>query len=377
MSATVLLAVVAVVGLLLAGALAAALLRLGELRRDALDAQRQRGDTTARLEVAERRLSDLQSLLTQQLNGTQQILTERLGAQESALRELLGQQTASLQGQTGMIQKHMQGTQTTLAQVTEKMGAVAQTSARMAELGRDIEELQRLLKAPKSRGQMGELGLETLLNDMLPRDRVLLQHTFADGRKVDAAVRLDKGLLPVDAKFPMEDFHRLVSASDEERPKARRALLSNLKKKIDDIAKLYIRPAEGTLPLALMYLPSEAVYYEAFVARERDEEDLWDYAYRRSVLPLSPGTLAAYLKSVALGLRAVAVEQNAREVMGLLGALERDLASYRKPFDILGTHLANAHKQYEESLKALGRLEDRLEKARDLGVPEGDPGTAG
>lgn len=329
-----------------------------------------RAEFAARTDSLQRSQAEAQSLLLQQLASTQGLLQQRLEAQEKTLREQLAGQATALQGQTGILQKHMEGTQTTLSQVREKMGEVQQATARMAELGREIEELQRLLKAPKLRGTLGEAGLELLLGEILPKDRVVYQHAFADGKKVDAAVRLDKGLLPIDAKFPVEDFQRFAEASDEERPKARRALLSNLKKKVDEIAKLYIRPGEGTLPLALMYLPAESLYYEAFVARAKEEEDLWAYAHARSVLPMSPGTLSAYLRSVSLGLRAAAVEENARHVLQLLQALEQDVAGFRKSFDTMGTHLANAQKQYDDSSKGLQKLAGRLERARDLGSGE-------
>jgi len=330
-----------------------------------------RGELNARVEGLAARQGELQGALNQQLSATQSLLDQRLEAQGTALRDQLGRQSASLQGQNELLQKHLAGNQTTLSALTERMGMIQQASARMAELGREMEELQTLLKAPKTRGNLGELGLETLLNDLLPRDRVVYQYAFADGKKVDAVIRLDKGLLPVDAKFPMEDFQRLAEASDEERPRARKAFHANLKKKIDEIAKLYVRPGEGTLPLALMYLPAESLYYEAFVAREKDEEDLWTYAFAKSVLPLSPGTLSAYLKTVSMGLRAAAVEQNARQVLELLHTLERDLKAFRESHETLGKHLNNAGQKYEETGRQLAAFEGHLARARDLGEGEG------
>jgi DNA recombination protein RmuC len=356
---------------ILAAALSFALWRLSTAERASGEAQRAmdslKGEMVGRVETLDRRSGELQGLLTAQLAATHQLLQDRLSSQESALREQLANQATSLQGQTGILQKHMEGTQTTLSQVTEKMGALQQAATRMADLGRDMEDLQRLLKSPKARGMLGELGLETLLGDMLPKDRVNYQYTFSDGKKVDAMVRLDKGLLPIDAKFPMESFQRLMEAPPEDRPKARKGLADSVKKKVDDIAKLYIRPGEGTLPLALMYLPAESLYYETFIAREKDEEDLWDYAYHKQVLPLSPGTLSAYLKTVAMGLKAAAVEQNAKQVYELLATLERDLKAYKKPFEVLGSHINNAHKQYDESARSLQQFEGHLDRARELG----------
>ena len=325
-----------------------------------------RGELAGRIESLEKRNAELQGLLNQQLGTTQKLLQDQLAGLDSALRQQLSQQSSSLQGQTGILQRHMEGTQATLAQVTEKMGMVAQTTARMAELGRDMEELQRLLKSPKARGQLGELGLETLLSDMLPRDRVVYQYGFADGNKVDAMILLDRGLLPIDAKFPLEDFQRYLDAPQEERARARKTLRDNLKKKIDSVAQKYVRPGEGTLSLALMYLPAESLYYECFIARDRDEDDLWAYAYARSVLPMSPGTLAAYIKTVALGLKAAAVEQNARQVLELLATLERDLKAFRESYDVLGRHLGNAHQKYDENARALQKFEDHLDRAKEL-----------
>ena len=372
MNATLIAAVlVAASLLLLAGILLLALQRLSRQSRALESSQRQaealRAELVARVEGLDRRGSDLQGSVQRQLTDTFRLLQERLAAQESALREQLGGQAQSLQGQTGILQKHMEGTQATLAQVTEKMGALSQTAQRMTELGRDIEELQRMLRSPKARGQLGELGLETMLGDMLPKERVTYQYAFSDGRKVDAAVRLDRGLLPVDAKFPMEDFQRYLDAPQEERPRARKALRDNLKKKVDDIAKLYIRPGEGTLPLALMYLPAESLYYEAFIIQEGEEEDLWQYAYRRSVLPMSPATLAAYIKTVAMGLKAAAVEQNARQVLDLLETLERDLKAFRESHDVLGKHLSNAHQTFDKNARSLQQFESHLERAKELG----------
>jgi DNA recombination protein RmuC len=373
-TATVLIVVLALLSALLAASLLAVIARASSASRSAAESQRAieslRAEMAGRVDTLDRRSGELQGLLVQQLGSVQSLLQERLTSQDAALREQLSQQSNSLQGHTGILQKAMEGTQTTLSQVTEKMGAIQQAASRMSDLGRDMEELQRLLKSPKARGVLGELGLETLLGDMLPRDRVLAQHTFSDGKKVDFAVRLDKGILPIDAKFPMEDFQRYLDAPQEDRPAARRALLSNLKKKVDDIAKLYIRPGEGTLPLALMYLPAESLYYEAFIAREKDEDDLWDYAYRKSVLPLSPGTLSAYLKTVALGLKAAAVEQNARQVLELLATLERDVAAFRESHDTLGKHIANAHQTYDRNTRSLSQFEAHLERAKELGEGE-------
>jgi len=332
-----------------------------------IEEEKTRAELLAHLGEVDRRLSDLRSLFNEQLQGTQKLLQERITAQDTALRDQLSKQTATMQGQTGILQKHMQSTQSTLAQVTEKMGMVQQASKRMGELGKDIEDLQRLLRAPKTRGELGELGLRTILDNILPSEFVDYQHTFKDGKKVDAIIKLGKGLLPIDAKFPVEDFRRYAEAPEEERASARRAFKSNVKKKIDSIASLYIRPGEGTLPLALMYLPAESLYYEAFVSLEKDEIDLWNHAFSKSVLPLSPATLVAYLKTVAMGLKAVVVERESGKVLELLGTLERDVATLGESHRVLGRHVDNAYKSFQKSSEDLRDLANDVERVKALG----------
>ncbi len=370
MNQPVLLLVLAVALAFLAGALVVVLVRMGRAGQSRADADRLKEELSYRVQELAGRSADAQAVVSQQLAETHRLLQERLAAQETALREQLARQTTSMQGQTTILQKHMEGTQTTLGQVTEKIGMVHQASLRMVELGKDIESLQRLLKAPKTRGELGELGLETLLGDILPRDRVVYQYAYSDGRKVDAMIRLDRGLLPVDAKFPVEDYQRFLDASDEDKERARKDFVRNLKKKIEEIARLYVRPGEGTLPLALMYLPAESLYYEAFVARGAEDEDLWRYAFEKSVLPLSPGTMSAYLKTVAMGLKAAAEERNAREVLELLSTLERDLEGFRAVHEVLGRHITNAHVKYDETARSLQRFSDHLDRAKELGTGE-------
>jgi DNA recombination protein RmuC len=364
------LLILAVALALLAVALVFLLVRMGRAGQSRAEADRLKEELSYRVEQLAGRSAEAQALVNQQLADTHRLIQERLTAQESALREQLTRQTTSMQGQTSILQKHMEGTQTTLSQVTEKIGMVHQASLRMVELGKDIESLQRLLKAPKTRGELGELGLETLLGDILPRDRVVYQYSYSDGRKVDAMIRLDRGLLPVDAKFPVEDYQRFLDAPEDEKDKARREFVKNVKRKIEEISKLYVRPGEGTLPLALMYLPAESLYYEAFVARGKGDEDLWRFAFEKSVLPLSPGTMSAYLKTVAMGLKAAAVERNARQVLELLSTLERDLGGLKAGHEVLGRHITNAHAKYDETTRSLQRFSDHLERAKELGTGE-------
>jgi DNA recombination protein RmuC len=212
MSDTVLLIIALAVALVAAAAALLALFRPRRDRESTVLLESIRGDLAGRVDGLDRRQAELQALLLQQLTQTQSLLQERLSGQDKALREQLTGQSTTMMGQTNILQTHMENTQGLISKLQERMGEMQQSSARMLEMGKDMEELQRLLKAPKTRGGLGEVGLQTILSDILPEERVSYQHGFRDGTMVDAAIHLENGLLPIDAKFPMEYFHRYMVA---------------------------------------------------------------------------------------------------------------------------------------------------------------------
>jgi DNA recombination protein RmuC len=187
-----------------------------------------------------------------------------------------------------------------------QLGQVAEMATRMESLGREIEELQGILKAPKLRGNMGEASLEEFLRQVLPPGAFEIQHRFAGGQAVDAVIRLRDHLVPVDAKFPLESFQRMVGAEDDTaRKTARKEFEKSVKGRIDEIADKYIRPGEGTFEFALMYIPAENVYYEVIIKDENlgDQGSLLAYATSRRVVPVSPNSFFAYLSTIATGLK--------------------------------------------------------------------------
>jgi DNA recombination protein RmuC len=179
---------------------------------------------------------------------------------------------------------------------------------------------------------------------MLPREHYDLQHVFATGDRVDAVVRIGGRLVPVDAKFPLENFRRLLEETDDDRRRQlRRAFARDVKARVDEIAKRYILPDEGTFDFALMYIPAENVYYEIIVKADSGEEDSpGTYAIGRNVIPVSPNSLYA-------------------EIQGRLARLRGDLDKFRDVFDVVGRHLGNARNKYEEAASALDRIEAKLE----------------
>src|SRR5436305_1988045 len=249
-----------------------------------------------------------------------------------------------------------------VGEVQQGLGELREATARVRDIGRDVVSLHDILRAPKLRGGLGELLLGDLLAQVLPARHFTLQHTFQNGERVDAVVRLGPALVPVDAKFPLEDFRRLLEAGDDEtRTRARRAFVARGRKHIDDIATKYILPDEGTYDFALMYVPAENVYYEAIVRDDGgNDRELSAYALERKVIPVSPNCFYAYLQAIVLGLRGLRIEARAQEVVGQLARLAGDLGRLQDDFRVLGRHVTNAAQAHAAADRRLDRLTAKL-----------------
>jgi DNA recombination protein RmuC len=250
-------------------------------------------------------------------------------------------------------------------QIHERLGVVTQATAEMIERAKELSRLEHALRPPKARGGFGELLLENLLRDRLPPDAYELQYTFSTGDRVDAIIRVDR-LVPIDAKFPLDNFERMVSAEDDaQRVLHEKAFARDVKGHIDAIAAKYVLPTEGTYDWALMYLPAEAIYYELVSGKTGQ---LLGYAHDKRVFPVSATTFSAYLQVIAMGLKGMQIEQTAREVMAYCAALQKDFGKFREDFELVGTHLSRAQSKYVEADKRLDRFETRLERASDQQV---------
>ena len=262
-----------------------------------------------------------------------------------------------------------------VTEVHGQLGALGEATRRMELVGRDIAGLEQILRAPKIRGGLGEILLERLLAEILPPESYRLQHGFRSGDKVDAVVVVAGRLVHVDSKFPLENFRRLLEEPDEERRRpVRKAFLRDVRGRVDEIARKYIMPDEGTFDFALMYIPAENVYYEVILRDEGGEDSLLGYALSRRVVPVSPNSFYAYLQVILLGLRGLRIEQNAREILGALGRLQTDAARLREHFDTLGRHITNAKNKYDETTTSLARLEGKLEDVSGRGGQPALPG---
>jgi DNA recombination protein RmuC len=246
--------------------------------------------------------------------------------------------------------------------IHKQLGDVGRATSTLAEQAKELGQLQQVLRPPKARGGFGELLLGNLLRDRLPAEAYSLQYGFKSGERVDAVIRVDR-LAPIDAKFPLDNFERLVDAQDEsERELYEKAFARDVKGHVDAISSKYIRPDEGTYDFAFMYLPSEAIYYELVCGKTGA---LLTYAHEKRVLPVSPTTLTAYLQVVLLGLKGLQIEQHAHEVMAYCAQLQKDFGRFKDDFDLVGKHLGNAQNKFGDAEKRLSRFETKLEQAVD------------
>lgn len=234
----------------------------------------------------------------------------------------------------------------------------------MSEVGRGIRSLQEFLQSPKLRGGLGEEVLKEMIGQTFPKNAFHLQYSFKSGVKVDAVLKTEAGLLCIDSKFPMENFNAMIKGETEgERVRAKKSFAGDVKKHIDDIAKKYILPEEGTMDFALMYIPSEAVYYEVVNIPE-----LTNFARKLRVYPVSPNTLYAHLQVLLLSFEGKELEAKSREVFRLLRAIQKDYSKVADNLGILQKHLNNAYNMMSSVITSFRGLGQKITSTQSLGV---------
>jgi len=307
-----------------------------------------RGRSTQRSSEIEKRLEDLNRFTLQQFNALSQQLDRRLK-----------ENIDILQRSSSDMNRRLDHTARIINSVTSSLSQLSEFSKRIFEVGRDISSLQDILKAPKLRGGFGEYLLGDLLAQILPRKHFKLQYRFSDGEIVDAVIFLKDVFIPVDSKFPLENFKHYLKEQGNE--SLRRKFKADIKKHIKSISQKYIRPDEGSADFALMYIPAENVYYEA-VIKQSGEEGLDEFAFKNKVIPVSPNSFYAYLQAILLGLGGLQIEEGAREILKRLMKLKNDFLKFGASFDKLGAHLRHASGSYENSAKQLSRISVNLEQ---------------
>ena len=264
--------------------------------------------------------------------------------------------------------------QETMLRVTQDLGALGESTKLLREETGKLSALREALRAPGPRGGFGERLLENVLRDVFAADQYETQHGFKDGKRVDAVVRFADRLVPIDSKFPTESFDALLSAeSDDDRATARRAFLRACRKHVDAVAE-YIRPGEGTVDYALMYVPAENVFAQ-MVVRERGEDDavaVTPYAHSKNVIPVSPNSLYLYLETIAMALRGFAIERHAREIADSVAGLAREFAGIVEQNVLVGRHMGHARTAQETLNRDLDRFNEKLAAAAG-GDSRGEP----
>jgi len=313
------------------------------------------------VQLVHQQLSSLSSQITSHLNSVASQLTEQVGTG------------------MGLIQKASQHFSDRVQEVQVRMAQLDEANKRILEVGRSIATLQEILRAPKIRGGLGEFLLGDLLAQIMPAEYFALQYSFKSGERVDAVIRLSQGLVPVDAKFPLENFQKsLMAQEDGARKNFLKLFAADVKKHVESIANKYILPHEGTCDFALMYIPAENVYYEAFIKDEAlgEGKGLREYVFEKHVVPVSPNSFYAYLHTILLGLRGLKVEESAREILRHLSGLSGQLARFQDEFRKLGKHLEQSKGSFDSAQRQLEKFSDKLaamETPPLLQTPEESP----
>lgn len=255
--------------------------------------------------------------------------------------------------------------------VTQKLAELDKTNQQVGDIASELKTLQNVLQNPKQRGVLGEYYLGQVLENVLPPDRFTLQYKFKDGEIVDAVITLDKGkILPVDSKFSLENYNRLVEEPDKLKREALAKLFKeDLKKRIDETSK-YIRPKEKTMDYAFMFIPSEAIYYDLLINKvgmtNTSARDLIEYAFRdKNVIIVSPTTFMAYLQTVLQGLRSLQIEEQAKDIQIRVGELGRHIAAYEMLMQKLGGSLGTTVNHYNNAHKELNKIDKDIMKITD------------
>lgn len=291
-----------------------------------------------------------------------------LGRTIAQLNESVGEKLERSQAQVQTsVHKQLSESAKLVADVTQRLAKLDETNRRVVDVADELKTLQNVLSNPKQRGVFGEFYLESVLDNVLPATQYQMQYRFQDGEIVDAAVFLDKGkILPIDSKFSLENYNRMINAEDKAQ---REALLGrvkmDLKGRIDETAK-YIRPAEGTMDFAFMFIPSESLYYDLLinnVGTGGSSRDLIEYAFRdKRVIIVSPTSFLAYLQTVLQGLRSLQIEEQARDIQVRVGLLGTHIKKFDELMNKMGKSLSTTVNHYNNSYKELAKIDKDVVK---------------
>lgn len=260
------------------------------------------------------------------------------------------------------LSKNMEMFNTRLDKAAYVIANVQKTIGEFSEIGRSMQELQEFLQSPKIRGNIGEQILKDLLAQYFPQDVYKLQYVFKSGEKVDAILKTSQGIIPIDAKFPSENFRKMMSGKTQiDKEKFRKLFEQDVKKHITDISKKYINVAEGTLDYALMYIPSESIYYEII-----NNAEIFDYAGDNRILPVSPMSFYAYMKAILMSFEGQRIQAQAKEILNILKSVQKDYEKTEDALSVLSRHVTNASNQLPNVARNFGSLGQKISATNTL-----------
>ena len=310
------------------------------------------------------------NLLLNQMNVLSQTMDRKLGEGNKTMHQFMDSQSSQAQKLMSTITKQVSDQ---LVEVVKGVTETKESTKQVFTIAEQLRNLEKVLKNQKQRGNLGEASLDLILSNVLP-GQYTAQYMFEDGEKVDFAITTPSGLVPVDAKFPLENYMRLMDETDETRREMyRKEFKNDVKKRIDETAK-YIRPNEGTLPYAFMFIPAEGIYYDLLnndVGVGINSTDLMNYAYQqKNVVIASPTTFLAYLQTILFGNKQAKIQEEAKDIIKKIGELQRHLISYEDYHNKLGKTLGTVVNHYNDSSKAFKRIDKDIvkitERASDI-----------
>ncbi|HVX57735.1 MAG TPA: DNA recombination protein RmuC [Candidatus Saccharimonadales bacterium] len=295
-------------------------------------------------------MTELTKSMTELKDGLQQQLTEQMGRSNK-------QMAAQFQASAKII-----------ADVTQKLTELDKTNKNVGDIASELKTLQNVLQNPKQRGVIGEYYLKQILENVLPAGTFELQYRLGEGLVVDAVIKLDDRLLPLDSKFPLENYNRLLEAKESEKAALTRAFKEDVKKRIDETAK-YIRPGKGTLDQALMFIPSEAIYYDLLANKvgvgNVSGRNLMQYAVEKKVTIVGPSTLSAMLQTIAQGLRSIEIHKDTEKIRKNIEQLSKHLIAHNSYMQKLGSSLGTTVGHFNNTYKELGKIDRDIVKITD------------
>jgi len=301
-------------------------------------------------------------LLLTQLNELNRSVDQKMGEGNKTMHEFMNSQSSQSQKLMSTITKQISDQ---LLEVVKGVSETKESTKQVFTIAEQLKNLEKVLKNQKQRGNLGEASLELILSNVLP-GQYETQYMFKDGEKVDFIVKTKDGLLPVDAKFPLENYIRLMDEPDEERKEIyKKDFKNDVKRRIDETAK-YIRPEEGTMPFAFMFIPAEGIYYDLLnsdVGIGVNSRDLIDYAYQqKNVIIASPTTFLAYLQTILFGNKRAKIQEDVKDIIVKIGELQKHLASYSEYHNKLGNALGTVVNHYNISGKEFKKIDKDILK---------------